>query len=382
MCNPATPGDGSSAAPIQIFSPDEFYSQLGSGLVGKEYILCADLDFGGATRSSITRFSGILRGGGHSLSNLNISGHGLFKILENATIDGLALQGFVVMPNSSYPAGVLAGLGTNVEVGRVGILDSRVNSSVDGPIGGLFGQISGCTRAVNLTYNHIQNVYLKTSRAGNPVAGFVGVFYQEYFDHVLSNNSVEVTLDLNSRTYCVGGFVGYTSQGILRENSVSVRFSFPGDYERSGGFLGCTEMGQASSRVHIASNRIQFDTLYGNSFGRVGGIVGALESQGSVELVSNWVDGRVDAAHSNTKGMLVGHFDSGSLFASDNYWNSSTGSLPAIQSPSGYTLPAGNTGVTATTASAGTPFSGGEWSNSSIWEFRAGAFPELVNTPR
>jgi hypothetical protein len=294
----------------------------------------------------------------------------------------VSISGFSISPDSAYPAGVLAGLGTNVEISRVNISNSRISSGYDGAIGGLIGQISSSTRPVNLVYNLIQGVNLRTSKPGNPVAGFVGVFYQEYYDHVLSNNLVEVTLDLTQRTYCSGGFVGYTSQGILRENSVRVRFSYPGDYERAGGFLGCTEFGQASSVLQIASNRIEFDTLFGNSFGRVGGIVGALEGTGSVDLISNWVDGRVDATHPETKGMLIGHYHSGNLRVSDNYWNADTCSLPAIQSSNGYTLPTSNTGVTVADAQVGTPFSGGEWGNPSVWNFTAGSLPDLANLPR
>jgi hypothetical protein len=110
--------------------------------------------------------------------------------------------------------------------------------------------------------------------------------------------------------------------------------------------------------------------------------VGALETDGTVDMISNWIKGRVEASHASTKGMLVGHLDSGTLRATDNFWDSNFGSLPAIQSYGPAPTLNNNSGVTTTVAQSGTPFSGGEWSNASVWTFVRGQYPDLIALPR
>ncbi len=231
--------------------------------------------------------------------------------------------------------------------------------------------------------NRVVKTLLRTRAKGQPIGGFIGALHAENsVMHVISNNSVQTTIDAVEDTYCVGGMIGYASQAQIIQNRVETEFLSLGIYARSGGLLGCTELGDGSTTIELRSNSVRFNAMIGNWFGRVGGLIGALESDGSVKAVSNWIDGKVDAKHPNTKGVLFGHLDTGDFGGDSNFWSSAAGDLPDFQSCFGSCHSNASGLQKDEAAMSGVPFPGGEWSDQNVWDFQKGAYPELLPVPK
>ena len=93
----------------------------------------------------VTTFSGILDGGGHTISGLTAP---LFETLTNGTVRNVNLSG-VSISSHSGPTGAIAGTANGgSRIYNVGILDGSVGSS-DNVCGGLVGQLDGSARVIN-----------------------------------------------------------------------------------------------------------------------------------------------------------------------------------------------------------------------------------------
>ena len=111
----------------------------------------------------VTTFSGILDGGGHTISGLTAP---LFETLTNGTVRNVNLSG-VSISSHSGPTGAIAGTANGgSRIYNVGILDGSVGSS-DNVCGGLVGQLDGSARVINcFSY--------ATISGGTTVGGIVG----------------------------------------------------------------------------------------------------------------------------------------------------------------------------------------------------------------
>ena len=111
----------------------------------------------------VTTFSGILDGGGHTISGLTAP---LFETLTNGTVRNVNLSG-VSISSHSGPTGAIAGTANGgSRIYNVGILDGSVGSS-DDVCGGLVGQLDGSARVINcFSY--------ATISGGTTVGGIVG----------------------------------------------------------------------------------------------------------------------------------------------------------------------------------------------------------------
>ena len=383
-CDPGSKQDGSEESPIQISDPDQFIEVFGKGEPGKAYILCSSLDFEGKDISSLPDFSGILDGNQQSIASLTINGPGLFRSLKEAKVMGLTLKGITVKPNRDGSAGILAGSGTDVDLLGNAIYDSNLVSGYKGALGSFLGHMANSSRPGTFQKNRVAKTLLRTRVKEQPIGGFIGILHAENkVMHVISNNSIQTTIDAVENTYCVGGMIGYASQGQIIENQVDTEFLSPGIYARAGGLLGCTQLGDGSTTIELRSNSVHFNELIGNWFGRVGGLIGAIETgNGSVKAVSNWIDGKVDAAHEETKGMLFGHLDQGSFGGDSNYWSLAGGDLKDYQSCFNDCNSIASGLQKDEAAMSGVPFPGGEWSDQNVWNFQKGAYPELLPVPK
>ena len=111
----------------------------------------------------VTTFSGILDGGGHTISGLAAP---LFETLTNGTVRNVNLSGVSISGNSG-PTGAIAGTANGgSRIYNVGILDGSVGSS-DDVCGGLVGLLDGAARVINcFSY--------ATVTGGTKVGGIVG----------------------------------------------------------------------------------------------------------------------------------------------------------------------------------------------------------------
>ena len=111
----------------------------------------------------VTTFSGILDGGGHTISGLTAP---LFETLTNGTVRNVNLSGVNISGNSG-PTGAIAGTANGgSRIYNVGILDGSVGSSGN-VCGGLVGQLDGSARVINcFSY--------ATVTGGTKVGGIVG----------------------------------------------------------------------------------------------------------------------------------------------------------------------------------------------------------------
>jgi hypothetical protein len=111
----------------------------------------------------VTTFSGILDGGGHTISGLTAP---LFETLTNGTVRNVNLSGVSITSNSG-PTGAIAGTADGgSRIYNVGILDGEVGSSGN-VCGGLVGLLDGSARVINcFSY--------ATITGGTKVGGIVG----------------------------------------------------------------------------------------------------------------------------------------------------------------------------------------------------------------
>ena len=139
------------------------------------YTLTQDIDFAGVSYTA-GDFSGVLNGGGHTISNLRTW---LFAELSGATVSNLTISGTTVsgstIPNETDGAfGILARLaGDGTLVSDVKVKDSTFlsNRTVNQYIGGIIGRASTSAYEVTIENCLVQSVNVGKDPAGTVVAG-------------------------------------------------------------------------------------------------------------------------------------------------------------------------------------------------------------------
>lgn len=229
----------------------------------------------------IPSFGGIFDGGGHRISNLEItragSAQGLFRyIQETGKVRGLEVSGRVLPEGSRSQVGVLAGVNYG-QIMNCTAYGSVVGSQDVGGIAGVneaTGEIRACQSAVMVVGDHSAGGICGTNRGTlNNCKNSGGInIYSRDVEYGLEDLSVENLSDLNSTANMeahtdTGGIAGY-SQGKIYycSNSGIVGYSHIG--YNTGGIVG---------RLH--QGYIQSCTNTGHVMGRkdVGGIVGQME---------------------------------------------------------------------------------------------------------
>jgi len=229
----------------------------------------------------IPSFGGVFDGGGHRISNLEITGagsaQGLFRYIQvTGRVRDLEVSGRVLPEGTRSQAGVLAG----VNYGH--ITDCTVYGSVAGgqDVGGIAGvneatgEIRACQSAVMVVGDHSAGGICGTNNGtlnNCKNSGSINIYGRDV-EYDLENLTVENLEDLNSAANMeahtdTGGIAGY-SQGKIYycSNSGTVGYSHIG--YNTGGIVG---------RLH--QGYVQSCTNTGHVMGRkdVGGIVGQME---------------------------------------------------------------------------------------------------------
>ncbi len=233
------------------------------------------------TDLTIPSFGGIFDGGGHRISNLEISqagsAQGLFRYLQSTgTVRDLEVSGKVAPDGTGSQVGVLAG----VNYGR--ILNCTVYGSVIGSqdVGGVAGlnetsgEIRNCQAAVTVVGDHSAGGICGTNNGTlNSCKNSGGInIYSTEVEYGLEDLTMENLEDLNSAANMeahtdTGGIAGYSEGKIYYcSNSGTVGYSHIG--YNTGGIVG---------RLH--QGYIQGCSNTGHVMGRkdTGGIVGQME---------------------------------------------------------------------------------------------------------
>jgi len=196
-------GSGTPGDPYQISSTAHWTSLIASpGDWGKNFVLTANLDFGGANFNPVgngtTFFTGVMDGAGHTLSNFRvrvgqvlIDNVGLFGVVSGGQIKNLGVVNATVR-GSSY-VGALVGDNNGT------ITSCYATGSVSGTnsVGGLAGYNSGTITAC----------YATAAVSGTQVGGLVGVNFST-INSCYSTGAV-------SGTSPVGGLVGVNYSSVV-----------------------------------------------------------------------------------------------------------------------------------------------------------------------
>ena len=138
---------------VDIGTAAEFAAAMADDPSGT-YTLTADIDFTGVNYTA-GNFSGVLNGGGHTISNLRTW---LFNKLSGATVSNLTISGTTVsgstIPNETNGAfGALARMaGDGAYVSDVKVKDSTFlsNRTVNQYVGGIVGKASASAESVTI----------------------------------------------------------------------------------------------------------------------------------------------------------------------------------------------------------------------------------------
>ncbi|HWS44033.1 MAG TPA: hypothetical protein VN421_13235, partial [Pseudoflavonifractor sp.] len=145
--------DGSASLIRTAADWNDFVTLANSGgTAGKTFVLDRDIDFGGASISTVTvPFYGSFQGGGHTLSNFITSAPLFSSVAQGAKVEFLALSnGNLSVSSNTAPlivalvAGTNAGRIANVAADSCSVSVTRtVTTDLSTVIGGLVGQNSG-----------------------------------------------------------------------------------------------------------------------------------------------------------------------------------------------------------------------------------------------
>ena len=272
------------------------------GSLTTNYALGADIDAGSTASwpskfstmgDSSNAFSGDIEGFGHTISNLSMSGKGLFKNVSNATIQNLTFDNSSL--TSGQYSGLIAGTSTNAVFDNITFKDSTAAGW------GTIGMVVGT--ATDTTLSNINITGTSSVSTGNQSGGVVGV--TKGITTLSNINSVAsvITYTPAANSYSLGGLVGYGENGTLTiKNSVT-----SGDVtgtENLGGLVGAA----AGTNVIISNSSASGD-ISGTK--KVGGLVGT----GKVTMTGSFATGDVTGSGDNVGG-IVGSMSSGSIAGS------------------------------------------------------------------
>lgn len=290
--------------------------QLDSWSRDKYIQLESDISLKEHTGLEIPSFGGIFDGGGHRISNLEItqagSTQGLFRyIQETGRVRDLEVSGRVLPEGTRSQVGVLAGVNYG-HITNCTVFGSAVGSQDVGGIAGVnesTGEIRACQSAVMVVGDHSAGGICGTNNGTlNNCKNSGGInIYSTDVEYELEDLTMENLGDLNSAANMeahtdTGGIAGY-SQGKIYycSNSGIVGYSHIG--YNTGGIVG---------RLH--QGYVQSCTNTGHVMGRkdVGGIVGQMEpfleiqylndKLGDIDRETDRLFDLLDAAHDDISG--------------------------------------------------------------------------------
>lgn len=280
-------GLGSEEAPYLVCAPnhlDALASQVNEGVNASDHFQVQDFDSGvepfvvEPIGTENNPFSGTFRGDGSSIDGLRIIGDdsgpsGLFGVLEMATIEKIHLEDVYIQSESS--TGAIAGMSLLSEITESSASGSLVADPLDGEVYGAGGLVGG---AIDSTIEASQaSVAVRTHSGEVHAGGLIGV-------------SLENTKIIAS--FARGHVFALSRVG------------------HAGGLTGNFQEPQSDA---IIRDSYATGSVYSNTGGRAGGVVGNISDEGArLTLDSVYSFGAVDGhgAAGPVVGMGADHFDS------------------------------------------------------------------------
>ena len=255
------------------------------------YTLTADIDFTDVNYTA-GNFSGVLNGGGHTISNLRTW---LFAELSGATVSNLTISGTMVsgstIPNEANGAfGALARTaGDGAYVSDVKVKDSTFlsNRTVNQYVGGIVGKASASAESVTIENCVVQPVSIGKDPEGVVVAG--GILGMNGSTNLVIRGCDVINSSVKGKW--AGGIVGKisskTTTNLIERCTVS---GVVAGTEGAGGITGGGRDSTTANAVKILSCANNANITVSGSVGYgAGGILGALYRNGLC-TISNCVN--------------------------------------------------------------------------------------------
>ena len=337
-------GAGTEENPFLIDTVEKLQNiKLG---LDKSYKIIKDLDMTGIMydiigKTTSDKFTGMLDGNGHKISNLNIESNnsyvGLFGYAENATIKNLTLENVKLKGTSqgNINIGGIVGELQNGNIENVHIIGDSIiedtenakqayiglligylnssnssNNSANGKIitkssnnkmiGGLIGNSS-----IGNIQNSNANLILKNYGAGGIYGGLIGEARATNISKCYTNNII----DAKSSGVTIGGLVGYIHNSYDKDSSVDKSYSI-GKIDilegTAGGLIGKIN-NWADSGSGTITNRVKISNVYSTvdvniSSGIAGGLIGNYHS--AATLNNAYSIGEIKAGTGETGGLI------------------------------------------------------------------------------
>ena len=303
-------GSGTEAEPFLIKTTEDLEAvakavEGGTTFAGKFLKLENDIDaegaeFAGIGASSTYSFAGAFDGADNTISNIKLTGRGLFNNTSStSTIKDLTVDGDLVA--SANNAGMVAGTfsGTMTNVTSKGTITSDKEK-----IGGLVGSLGGESTVENCS----SEVAMAVSYDGNtqPIAGgIVGeASYRTKISNCTFTGSIDGTVDGVAKASGIGGILGKSgSDTTVSDCTVTANVA---GKARIGGIVGFTD----ASKLTVTNCEYSGDV---SGTTNVGGVVGYLNgpwSSGSNNpLVSGSTASGTVKASEGYAGGIVGYAD-------------------------------------------------------------------------
>ncbi len=328
-----------------------------------------------------SKFTGIIDGQGHTISNLKITSNnydqGLLGYADNITITNINFVNVSMKCPSSYYLGTIVGEMVSGTINACTVSGS-FDSYGEQAMGGLIGLAKG---SIVVSDCHVSSTTF--SGYGNKIGGLIGYLNIGDSETIsdISNSSAEVTIKCTGSGSCLGGIIGdahsmYTSSSLNVSSCYSNITVTPtaGRITCVGGLLGALT---ADSTI---TDCYSIGTLGNSSSESVGGLIGA--SGANLTLSNSYSSCGITA--SVESGTMLGRYGSDLPIIENCYYNSDASSLTAVYCDPDGAAVSTVTGVTPRTEEEMTHqsnFSGFDFtSGQPVWSIdENNGFPYLTN---
>lgn len=299
-----------------------FVKDAAAATEADEFNITADIDLGGAEIAPIPAFAGVLDGNNHKVYNykvvskemtsgLILTNNGVVKNLilgssDGTSYDGKSEVGFDGNQESapSHIGGVCAlNAGTIENVKQFAKVVTTVGNTAVTGISGLVGAITS-PATVKDCENHASIVATGTTGGETYIAGVAGYVNNAdaLIDHCVNKAPVEVTIAINKASMFAGVVARCNLGAKVQDcqNLAPVKYIWSdqgqsGNYIMVAGVVGA--LYTTSSAIRCVNKAIVSST--NQQVTRMGGIVGTLNSQGTVEECVNEGEVNLNVANDN-----------------------------------------------------------------------------------
>lgn len=284
-------GSGTEGSPYLVSTSAQLQKLNNFAGVGENtyFVLRNNIDFEGATISSIKDFRGTLDGNGNVVTNFVVStseSAGLFASVNNATLQNIGVRNYKITNSSSSFSGGLVGEATNSQI--ISCFAENGEMTVVSNAGGLVGKLSGG----KISYSY-SNSSISSSASSSNVGGLVGsalgsaVIEESYADGKIQGQAK------------LGGFVASLENATIKNcySKTYINSSYSGSSAEVGGFAGTI-----SSSVTI-QNSFMFGTLASTNSIAMGNFAGT-NSSANLTGVYYWNNNAYGACGTGTSSSI------------------------------------------------------------------------------